>query len=128
MWANFKRTALLVVLGVSQAGAQDLLASPVEYWTNQILPNNPANSPAVLKGNGVFLTPDGKHLISSSVGGILNSFDAWSGIFEWQYDPLSAMDGIVRTHSSVVFSTDNAMEPYMVYSIVENENSDNART
>jgi hypothetical protein len=130
MWTNLKRVALLAAFGISQTGAQlsDLLPNPEILWVNQIIPSNPTNSPGVLKGNGVFLTPDGMHLISTSVGGTVTSFGAANGEFEWEYDPPAADGVTARTHSGITFTTEAAAEPYMVYSVVDNDNSLDALT
>jgi outer membrane protein assembly factor BamB len=129
MWTNFKRVALLAAFGINQTGAQlsDLIA-PTLAWSNQIIPSSPTNSPGVLRGNGVYLTPDGMHLIATSVGGTVNSFNAATGVFEWEYDPPAVDGAIVRTHSGIAFTTEAASEDYMVYSIVDNENSLNSLT
>jgi outer membrane protein assembly factor BamB len=124
MWTNLKRLALLAAFGISQTTAQlsDLLDIPLLSWSNQIIPANPSNSPGVLRGNGVYLTPDGMHLIATSVGGIVTSFDAASGDFEWEYEEPAVNGAITRSYSGIAFTTEAAAEPYMVYSIVDNKN------
>jgi hypothetical protein len=125
MWNNLKRTVLLVALGISQAGAQDavnpLRDSPLLIWTKDI-------GNGVLQGNGVFLTPNGNHLIATSEFGAVTCLDALTAETVWEYVPSSVEGSIVRSRSGVAFTTENALEPYMVYSVDDNENSINSRT
>lgn len=115
--------ALLVLLGLTHA-QEALYAQPVELWGNQIIPSIDGIEPGVLKGNGCKLTPDKSSLIVTSVGGTVSAFSAIDGTFEWEYNPPQPAGGIVRSHSQVAFTTVNAtVPPYMVYSVVENENS-----
>lgn len=121
---NFKSLAFLFTLGVSTVLSQEqLLASPTELWSNQIF-SSVATDLGVGKGNGCTLSPDGAHIIVTSVGGTVTSFNSLNGQVEWEYDPPQPTGGIVRSHSQVVFA--NATTPFMVYSVVENENSADA--
>ena len=124
---NFKLSSIVLALCVASGASQeDLFPTPVDYWSNQILPNDGSDA-GVLKGNGAKLTPDGTSLIVTSVGGTVTSFRAATGAFEWEYQPPLPDFGIVRSHSQVVFTTANAVtDPYMVYSVVENENGADA--
>mmetsp|Transcript_12023 Transcript_12023/g.18960 ORF Transcript_12023/g.18960 Transcript_12023/m.18960 type:complete len:558 (+) Transcript_12023:90-1763(+) len=122
----FKNIAAILIslaaLACSPATGQqlgDLLNDGDSVWTNQIIPANPTDQPGLLKGNGVSLTPDGSSVVVTSVGGTVTSFDALTGLFEWEYLPTAAEGSILRTTSKVVFTTENAAEPYMVYSVVE---------
>jgi hypothetical protein len=126
---NFKSIAFLFTLGVSSVAPQEqLYNAPVDLWTNQVLPLD-GSAGGVFKGNGCKLAPDGRHLIVTSVGGTVTSFTAGSGVFEWEYQPPQPDVGIARSHSQVVFTTENAVTgAYMVYSIVENENGADAST
>ena len=81
-----------------------------------------------MKDNGVFLSPDGKHLVATTVSGSVSFFDAKSGKLEKTYDPPSAAGDIVRSHSGIAFTTENSDEKYMVYSIVENEDRASSMT
>ena len=122
---NFKSLAFLFTLGVRTVLSQEqLLDTPAELWSNQIF--SPVTTElGVGKGNGCTLSPDGAHLLVTSVGGTVTSFNALTGEVEWEYDPPQPTGGIVRSHSKVVFAI-NATSPYMVYAVVENENSDTA--
>lgn len=122
---DFKSLAFFFTLGVSTVLSQEqLLTTPVELWSNQIF-STVSTELGVGKGNGCTLSPDGAHLIVTSVGGTVTSFNAMTGEVEWEYDPPQPAGGIVRSHSQVVFTV-NATSPYMVYAVVENENSADA--
>ena len=117
---NIIKSTTLVILGLSQALAQaPLLLEPIVAWTNEIA----TPDGGLLKGNGVKISPDGEHLITTSVGGAVTSFSILDGEFEWEYIPPSFDGGDVASHSEIVFTTTNAGSPYMAYSIVEDENS-----
>lgn len=124
---HFKSIAFLFALGLSYVPAQEqLFPTPITLWENQIIPTV-SSEIGVLKGNGCKISPDGAHVIVTAVGGTVTSFDALSGEVEWEYNPPVPAGGIVRSHSQVVFTTPNAVTPpYMVYSVVENENSADA--
>lgn len=124
---NFKASSIVLALCFGAVTPQEaLFPTPVDYWSNQVLPNDGSDA-GIFKGNGVKLTPDGSSLIVTSVGGTVTSFKAGTGAFEWEYQPPLPDFGIVRSHSQVVFTTANAVtDPYMVYSVVENENGADA--
>lgn len=126
---NFKSIACLLALGLSSVAPQEtLFTAPTDFWANQILPSDGSDG-GVFKGNGCKLTPDGGSLIVTSVGGTVTSFNAFTGAFQWEYQPPQPENAIVRSHSQVVFTTPNAVTPpYMVYAVVENENSADAVT
>jgi len=69
-------------------------------------------------GNGVFIAPDGKHALITTVGATVYAFKAYSGEQAWVYQPEAVGSSIARSHSGVVFGPD-----YMVYAVVDNENS-----
>jgi hypothetical protein len=119
---NFiKVVALLASVGLSSAQPA-LLAQPLEWWSNQIIPTSAGASPGVFRGNGLKLTPDGSSLIATSVGGTVSSFNAFTGVFEWEYNPPPPSVGTVSSHSQVVFTTANSeVGAYMVYTVIENE-------
>lgn len=122
---NFKSLAFLFTLGVSNVLSQEqLLFTPLELWSNQVF-STVSTEVGVGKGNGVTLSPDGAHVIVTSIGGTVTSFSSLDGQVEWEYEPPQPAGGIVRSHSQAVFTT-NATVPYMVYAVVENENSADA--
>ena len=76
----------------------------------------------MVKGNGAFLTPDQCQIITTSLGGTVTSFDSASGMKAWDYQPPAIGTATITCHSNMVFTTANAAMPYMVYSVVDNEN------
>ena len=114
-----------LVAGTSQL--TDLLKDPVESWTFQVSSDG-IESSAILQGNGVFLTPDGKHLVVTSASAIITCLNATNGEFEWDYHSQEPSGYIItRTHGGVAFSAENAMASYMVFAVADNENSFNSR-
>ena len=93
-------------------------------WTAQIQPPNMAQSAAVRKGNGVYLTPDEASVVTTSLGGTVTSYHALTGIMEWDYTPTSVGGTSVGSHSGVTF-VPNAAIPFMVYSVVDDETGSN---
>jgi hypothetical protein len=134
MWS--KAFLLVAFLGLAQeVSAQGVLDDfpPLDpdqvsvLWSAQIEPTNLANSQGVGRGNCAILTPDQKSLLTTSVRGTVTAYSALKGEKEWEYDPDVAGGTILRSHSCVVFPP-NAVDPYMVYSVVENESSVSAVT
>jgi WD40 repeat protein len=114
--------AALVALACSPVSGQDLgdlFNDGASLWTNQIISANPVDQPGLLKGNGVTMSPDGTSVVTTSVGGTVSSFDALTGDFEWEYIPTATEGEIIRCNSKVAFTTENAAEPYMVFSVIE---------
>jgi hypothetical protein len=111
-----------LLLSVGLVNSQStLLVPPVALWSTQIFPEAGTGA-GVFYGNGLTLTPDGTSLVSTSVGGTVTSFNAATGVFEWEYAPPAPTVGTTSSHSKVVFTTPNTLTlPYMVYTIIENE-------
>jgi hypothetical protein len=132
MWS---KTFLLAFLGLAQVSAQPFLDAfpsldPSEVsvlWSAQIEPTNMTSTEGVGRGNCAILTPDQNYLITTSISGTVTAYHALNGEKEWDYDPTVLGGTPLRSHSCVVFPP-NAVNPYMVYSIVENEISVNAIT
>ena len=125
MWS---KAFLLAFLGLSQVSAQILEpGQESKLWSAQIEPSNLANSQGVGRGNCVILTPDQKTLITTSIRGTVTAYNPLDGKKKWDYDPTVAGGTILRSHSCAAFPP-NAADPYMVYSVVENESSVNAVT
>jgi len=102
----------------------DLLEEPLLLWSYQLAPVTAFNSVEVLKGNGVVIAPDGSTAIVTTVGGAVFAFDAYTGEQQWIYQPEPAGENsITRTHSGVTFSTGTGDDSFMVFSVVDNENS-----
>ena len=112
MWNKLRLAALLVALGVSTITAQNALQDPVVYFSKQVEGD-------VGYGNGLFLYE--QLLVATSSDGTVTCFHALTGEELWEYSPESS--GEIASHSGVAFTTENAETPYMVYSIIENENS-----
>ncbi len=118
---NFSKVVAFLTLGLVQA-QPNLLAQPVALWEAKIIPSVAGALPDVLYGNGVAVSPDGATLVSTSVSGVVTAYDALTGEFLWDFPPPSESGGVITSHSLVVFPTANSItEPYMVYSIIENE-------
>jgi glucose dehydrogenase len=125
MWS---KAFLLAFLGFAQISAQLLDPDQVRVlWSAQIEEKNLANSQGVGRGNCAILSPNQKYLITTSIRGTVTAYDALKGDKKWDYDPTVDGGTILRSHSCVVFPP-NAVDPYMVYSVVQNENSVNAAT
>lgn len=99
-----------------------LLNAPATLWTAQLFPDVDLGSVEINAGNGVFMAPDGKHALVTTVGATVYAFNAYNGEQAWVYQPESVSDTIARSHSGVVFGP---QADYMVYAVVDNENSMN---
>jgi hypothetical protein len=102
-------------------GQDALLPTPVTLWSATLSPD-PVTLAAVdiEAGNGVFMAPDRKTAVIGTVGAVVTAFDAYSGSQMWSYTPEVIPNTITRSHSNIIFSPD---ESYIVYSVVDNENS-----
>jgi hypothetical protein len=121
--------ALFFVAGLSwlaSVHSQLLFDRPTVLWTDIIDPSS-GRFGGVDRGNGVFLTPDDKVLLSTSFGGTVTAYSALGGKLLWEYDPPIRDGASISCHSGIAFA-DSDTEPYMTYSIVDNENSLVART
>ena len=123
------RTALLMLacsVSTTSVVGQDLLATPVELWTQQLLPDANLGETDVLYGNGITMSPDGKMAFVTTIGATVYALHPYSGELIWAYQAGPVADNsIVRSHSSVVMSpTGN----YMAYTVVDDENSLNPVT
>jgi len=98
----------------------DLLEAPATLWTAQIFPDAALGAPNVEAGNGAFMAPDGQHFMVTTVGATVYAYDAYSGEKKWHYQPEAVGSSIARSHSAVIFSP---TEEFMVYAVVDNENS-----
>jgi hypothetical protein len=101
---------------------QDLLSEPTTLWTAQLFPDADLGSVSIEAGNGIFMAPDGKHAIITTVGATVYAFNAYNGGDGpvWVYQPDAVGSSIARSHSSVTFAPTG---DYMVYAVVDNENS-----
>ena len=99
---------------------EELLDAPTTLWSAQLFPDIDLGSVAIEAGNGVFMAPDGKHALVTTVGATVYAFNAYNGEQAWVYQPEAIGNSIARSHSGVVFGP---LGDYMVYSVVDNENS-----
>ena len=99
---------------------QPLLEAPVVLWSTTLKPDVTLGSIDIEAGNGVFMAPDGKHAIVTTVGANVYAMNAYSGEEVWVYHPEAVGSSIARSHSGVTFAPTG---DYMVYAVVDNENS-----
>ena len=99
---------------------EDLLDTPTKLWSAQLFPDVDLGAVDVEAGNGVFMAPDGKHALVTTVGATVYAFNAYTGAQTWVYQPAAMSGSITRSHSGVVFAPNS---DYMVYAVVDNENS-----
>lgn len=99
---------------------EPLMESPSKLWSATLFPDVDLGSVEIEAGNGVFMAPDGKHALVTTVGATVYAFNAYTGDQAWVYQPEAVSNSIVRSHSGVVFGP---MADYMVYAVVDNENS-----
>ena len=99
---------------------EDLLSEPATLWSAQLFPDVNLGSVEIQAGNGVFMAPDGKHALVTTVGATVYAFNAYTGEQKWVYQPEAIDNSIPRSHSAVTFGPTG---DYMVYSVVDNENS-----
>ncbi len=71
----------------------------------------------VKQGNGLYLSPDGSMLVSTSADGTLRAFEPSSGTILWTYKPPSL--GVVFRCFGGLHFNDQAPTPYMVYAIAD---------
>jgi outer membrane protein assembly factor BamB len=116
---NLVRTSLFLASAASVL-AQDLLPTPVQLWTYQLLPQTDLGSVNIQKGNGVFLDADGKMAVVTTVGATVYAFSAYSGKELWHYQAPYAENSITSCHSAVTFSPSAT---FMAFSVVDNENA-----
>jgi hypothetical protein len=117
------QTSFILAFGAVSASAQDLLEllpTPIERWTFQLLPQAELGPVEIQKGNGVFVDPSGRMAIVTTVGATVYAFGAYSGGELWSYQAPSDGTSSVACHSAVTFSP---TEEYMAFSVVDNENS-----
>lgn len=136
-------TTMLALMNIGSVNGQPLITyrdEPNLVWEGRISP--------VRKGNGVFLSQEKEHqppiLVSTSKDGSVSAFHPGSGTNLWSYGPpkLTRDDAtkngggggvigtVVSSSSGMTFVTPTSEDNshvvnynYMVYSIMENENS-----
>lgn len=113
------RTVLFLACAAASTSAQDLLETPIDLWSYQLLPQADLGPVEVQKGNGVFLDPSGRMAVVTTVGATVYAFNAYSGTEMWQYQTPVDGTNVASCHSAVTFSDLG----YMTFSVVDNENS-----
>ena len=124
-FSNIVRTLCLLATARSAVADEEieyepLLETPTRLWSAQLFPDVDLGSVEIEAGNGVFMAPDGKHALVTTVGATVYAFNAFTGEQAWVYQPESISNSIVRSHCGVVFGP---TADYMVYAVVDNENS-----
>lgn len=99
---------------------ENLLPEPITLWTAQIFPDANLGSVNIESGNGVVMAPDGQHFMVTTMGATVYAYNAYNGEKKWHFQPDSVDSSIARSHSVVTFSPSG---DYMVYAVVDNENS-----
>ena len=97
-----------------------LLSEPTKIWSATLFPDVDLGAVEIEAGNGVFMAPDGKHALVTTIGATVYAFNAYSGEQKWVYQAEAEGNTIVRSHSGVTFGPGS---DYMVYAVVDNENS-----
>ena len=103
-----------------EAGLEPLLETPTKIWQATLFPSMELGATEIEAGNGVFMAPDGKTALVTTVGATVYAFNAYTGEQVWVYQPAPISGTISRSHSGVVFGPG---VDYMVYAVVDNENS-----
>lgn len=105
---------------VASQDLPDLFSEPTQLWSFQLPADVNLGPTDILKGNGVFLGPDGVTAYVTTVGATVYAFNAYTGAELWSYQPATVGTSITRSHSGLSFGP---TADYMVYSVVDNENS-----
>ena len=112
---------LACVASTATGQLSPLLEAPVEAWTTQLMPDTSLGSVEILKGNGVFMSPDNRTALVTTVGATVYAINAYTGDQLWAYQaPAVDSSSVVRSRSGVTVSP---TEDYMTISVVDNENS-----
>jgi outer membrane protein assembly factor BamB len=119
--------ALFLLASAGSAAAQTeeseyqaLLDAPEKIWTATLFPDMNLGAVDIEAGNGIVMAPDGKHALVTTVGATVYAFNAYTGEQAWVYQPEAVSNSIARSHGTVVFGPS---ADYMVYAVVDNENS-----
>jgi outer membrane protein assembly factor BamB len=123
IFKNIVRTSFFLALSAASVSAQlsALLDEPVELWTTQLLPDANLGSVEILKGNGVFMSPDGTTAMVTTVGGTVYAINAYNGEQKWAYQaPSSDSSSVVSSRGGVTVALDGS---FLAFSVIDNENS-----
>lgn len=98
-----------------QVQAQDFnYLDPTLLWQGRTTEDTSAG---VLEGNGVYLSPDNRMIVSTSSDGTLRAFEPTTGEIIWSYVP-DNLGFAIRCWSGVTFSY-RGSSPYMVYAVAD---------
>jgi outer membrane protein assembly factor BamB len=123
MIMNYLTRALFLAAACSRAASQELsalLSEPTILWEFQLQADVNLGPTEVLLGNGVFMAPDGVTAFVTTLGATVYAFNAYTGEQKWVYQPAAVGTSITRSHSGVTVAPSG---DYMVYSVVDDENS-----
>jgi outer membrane protein assembly factor BamB len=121
-------TVLAAACTTQVAGQEELpplFSDPVKLWETQLAADVNLGPTDILEGNGVFMGPDGSTAYVATLGATVYAFNAYTGAQLWTYQPEVIGTSITRSHSGLSFGP---TADYMVYSVVDNENSLNPET
>ena len=95
------------------------LLTPTAATTEPQLLWNATIGAQILQSNGVYLSPDEESLIVTAKDCTITSFESRTGVLEWTYVPPAMAGEALQCSSGIAFTTPNADETYMVYSLVD---------
>jgi hypothetical protein len=102
---------VLVSLFVRVYSSGEYLESALPVWTKEI--------GQISKGNGAFISPNGKVLVIISKDASAKGFDPITGNELWSYTPNGTSTSVVQSYGGAFFS-EFASQSYLLYSVVEN--------
>ena len=91
------------------------LDEPELLWSGSTTED--ADKRGVRKGNGIFASPDGKMIVSTSFDATVRAFDPSTGEVLWTYTP-NSLGFPFSCFSGVTFSYEGS-RPYLVYAIAD---------
>lgn len=115
---KFRSLALFVCL------AQTLTAQPRLKYKEFATTEWVSRTHPIGEGNGVFLTPDEKILVTSTKPAIVHAFDSESGSKLWGYNPSMSSwtgDNYISCLSGIAFASTESFE-YIVYAVIIKDN------
>jgi outer membrane protein assembly factor BamB len=109
---------------ISLCLAQTLTAQPQLRYEEFGSTEWVARTQPIREGNGVFLSPDEKRLVTSTQPAIVHAFDTESGVKLWRYNPSMSSwtgDSFISCLSGITFASTGSLE-YIVYAVVIKDN------
>lgn len=116
--SKFKAVVFFVIgLFVPSSHAQiSYLAEPKLLWSG-FTTNAEEGELGVREGNGLYISPDGSMLVSTSFDGTVRAFDPIIGDILWTYTP-NNLGFPIRCFSGVTFNLQSAT-PFLVYTVAD---------